>query len=123
MENTKIVYRLILLLTLMFTMVNTSYAFTESEYIDWANNDKSYLMYLTGLNSGYMMANIKLEEKGRKKLFCQPAKLILTEQSLVNMLAKHSNEFGNDGSENVALTNIYLINTLIEMFPCAQKIE
>lgn len=123
MLKLRLIHQLIIFFILLFSLVNPAYCMTEEEFSSWAKNDKEFLMYMKGLVSGYIMANVKLEEKARTKLFCQPAKLILGDDTYINMLAKHSQDFGKDGQKNVALFNIYLINSLIETFPCEQNVK
>jgi hypothetical protein len=88
----------------------------------YKNKDVGAARYLSGIGSGFMVANTNMENEGVAPLFCMPEQLPLTTAIIADSLDRYVSSgppFHMDScSSNIAFV---VMNALEETFPCKSK--
>jgi hypothetical protein len=77
--------------------------------------EQSVTVYINGLENGYGWANATLSNNGEVPLYCQPSRLALSQDQIVDILRRFVE--ANPNLREMQ-TGLVLLMALQEMFPC-----
>jgi len=80
-------------------------------------NSESFKFYITGVGVGLMWANTGLENIGRPPLYCQPGKLALNVDNILQILDDYIDRKKDQLKPDLPV-EMLLLYALKETFPC-----